>query len=52
MEEEEIVSNVVTKRTDISRDIPVIMRQLNDNDWKIRKDGLEKLQSLISENYN
>jgi hypothetical protein len=43
MEEEEIVSNVITKRADISRDINLIIRHLNDNDWKVRKDGLEKL---------
>jgi len=44
MEEEEVISNVVMKRACISRDINVILRQLNDNDWKIRKEGLEKLQ--------
>ena len=39
-------------RADISRDAEKILKKLNDGDWKVRKEGLDALEGVISANNN
>ncbi len=41
-----------TPRADISKDIPPILKQLEDANWLVRKSGLESLQALLAQHQN